>query len=73
MPSRLLLGSNGHKCAENCVSAPPPKEGNGKELRKLHDNIQQHVHALKTLVCDLPGTFITSMIELKLDVDTLFE
>ena len=44
-----------------------------KELRKLHDNLQQHVRALKTLGCDLRGTFITSMIELKLDVDTLFE
>ena len=28
---------------------------------------------LKTLGCDLPGKFLTSMIELKLDVDTLFE
>lgn len=35
--------------------------------------IQQHVRALKTLECELPGKFITSMIELKLDVDTLFE
>ena len=55
------------------VDTPPLKEGNGKELRRLHDNIQQHVRALKTLGCDLPGKFITSMIELKLDVDTLFE
>ena len=49
------------------------KEGNGKELRKLHNNIQQHVRGLKTLECDFPGQFITSMIELKLDVDTFFE
>ena len=35
--------------------------------------VQQHVHALKTLGCDLPGKFLTSMIELKLDVNTLFE
>ena len=55
------------------VDTPPLKEGNGKELRKLHDNIQQHVRALKTLGCDLPGKFITSMIGLKLDTDTLFE
>ena len=46
---------------------------NGKELRRLHDNIQQHIRALKTLESDLPGKFITSMIELKLDVNTLFE
>ena len=55
------------------VDTPPLKEGSGKELRRLHDVVQQHVRALKTLGCDLPGKFITSMIELKLDVDTLFE
>lgn len=55
------------------VDTPPLKEGNGKELRRLHDTIQQHVRALKTLGCELPGKFITSMLELKLDVDTLFE
>ena len=35
--------------------------------------MQQHVRALKTLGCELPSKFITSMIVLKLDVDTLFE
>ena len=55
------------------VDTLPLKEGSGKELRKLHDNIKQHTRALKTLGCDLPGQFLTSMIELKLDVDTLFE
>ena len=55
------------------LDTPPLKEGNGKELRRLHDTVQQHVRALKTLGCDLPGKFITSIIELKLDVDTLFE
>ena len=49
------------------VDSPALREGNGKELRRLHDIIQQHIHA------ELPGQFITSMIELKLDVDTLFE
>ena len=49
------------------------RESSGKELRRLHDNIQQHVRALKTMGCELPGQFITSMIELKLDTDTLFE
>ena len=55
------------------IDAPPLKEGSGRELRRLHDVIQQHVRALKTLGCDLPGQFITSMMELKLDTDTLFE
>ena len=55
------------------IDTPALKEGNEKELRRLHDNIQQHVRALKTLGCELPGTFTTSMIKLKLDVDTFFE
>ena len=54
------------------VDAPPLKEGNGKELRQLHDTMQQHVCALRTPGCELPGKF-TSMIELKLGFDTLFE
>ena len=62
-----------HTHVQMIVDAPPLKEGNGRELRKLHDNVQQHVRALKTLGCDLPKTFITSMIELKLDVNTLFQ
>ncbi len=56
------------------LDTPSLKE---RELRKLHNTIhntiQQHVRALGTLGCELPGKFITSMIELKLDVDTLFE
>ena len=53
------------------LETPALKESSGKELRRLHDNIQQHVRALKTMGCELPGQFITSMIELKLDTDTL--
>ena len=67
--SRLIQ----HTHVQLILNTPPLKEGNGKELRRLHDTLQQHVRALKTLGCDLPGKFITSMIELKLDVDTLFE
>lgn len=55
------------------MDAPPLKDGGGKELSKLHDNLQLHIRALGTLCCALPGTFITSVIELKLDVDALFE
>lgn len=55
------------------LDAPAVKEGSGKELRRLHDNVQQHVRALKTLGYELLGKFITSMIELKLDSETLFE
>ena len=39
-------------------------EGSATELRSLHDTLQQHLRAL---------TFITSIIELKLDATTLFE
>ena len=49
------------------------KEGNGKELRRLHNKVQQHIRALKTLGCERPGKFITSMTELKLDMETLFK
>ena len=62
-----------HTHVQMIVNTPPPKEGNGKELRHLHDSIQQHARTLKTLACELPGKFITSMTELKLDVDTLFK
>ena len=58
---------------QSILYALPLKNGGGKELRKLHDSLQQQICALGTLGCDLPGTFISSMIELKLVVDTLFE
>ena len=55
------------------TETPPLKDGTGRELRKLHDNIQQHARALRSLGYDCPGTFLTSMIELKLDQTTMFE
>ena len=57
------------------LDTPPIKEGSGREQRRLLDVVQQHLRTLKTLGCDLhvPGQFVTSMIELKLDTDTLFE
>ena len=55
------------------MDAPSLKDGSGRELRRLHDTIQQHLRALKSLKCEPSGSFLTSVIELKLDVDTLFE
>ena len=55
------------------IDSPPLKDGSGKELRRLHDTIKQHLRALESSEHDLPGTFITSIIELKLDTDTMFE
>ena len=55
------------------LEAPLLKEGSGKELRCLHDSVQQHLRALKAMECELPGSFITSILKLKLDQDTMFE
>ena len=49
------------------------KDGTGKELRCLHDTTQQHLRALKAMGYDPPGPFITSLLELKLDTNTMFE
>ena len=55
------------------IEAPSLKDGSGKELRRLHDTIQQHLRALKALGHEPSAAFITSMLELKLDVTTMFE
>ena len=55
------------------MDAPPLKDGSGKELQSLHEAIQQHLRALKLMEYDPDGSFLTSVIELKLDVDTMFE
>ena len=49
------------------------KEGTGKELRRLHDTVQQHLRALASMDYEPSGPFITSMLELKLDTNTMFE
>ena len=45
----------------------------GKELRRLHDTVQQHLCALKAMDCTALGSFITSVLVLKLDSNTMFE
>ena len=55
------------------LEAPALKDGTGKELRRLHDTVQQHLRALKAMSYEPPGAFITSMLELKLDTNTMFE
>ena len=55
------------------AEAPALKDGTGKELRRLHDTTQQHLRALKAMGYDPPGPFITSLLELKLDTNTMFE
>ena len=46
------------------MDAPSLKDGSGRELRRLHDTIQQHLRALKSLKCEPSGSFLTSVIEL---------
>ena len=58
---------------QTIVETPPLKEGTGKELRRLHDKVQQHLRALKAMGSEPPGPFITSILELKLDPTTMFE
>ena len=55
------------------LEAPSLKEGTGKELRRLHDTVQQHLRALKAMDYEPSGPFITSTLELKLDPTTTFE
>ena len=39
------------------LEAPPLKEGNGKELRRLHDIVTQHLCALKSMEYHISGNF----------------
>ena len=55
------------------LEVPPLKQGSGKELRHLHDTVQQHLRALKAMGHEPSGAFITSALELKLDAGTMFE
>ena len=66
---RLIHQTHVRKICE----ASPLKEGTGKELRRLHDVLQQHLRALKAMGHEPSGSFITSMMELKLDPSTIFE
>ena len=52
---------------------PSLKDDSGKELRRFHDTVQQHLRALKAMKEDPTGSFITALLELKLDKDTMFE
>lgn len=52
------------------LETPCLKEGGGKELRHLHDTVQQHLRALKAMGHEPSGPFITSAL---LDPGTTFE
>ena len=55
------------------LETAPLKEGTGRELRRLYDTVQQHLRALKAMDYEPSGPFITSILELKLDTNTMFE
>ena len=49
------------------------KEGNGKEVRLIHDFVNQHLRARVAMKQETIESFITSMLEVKLDQTTMFE
>uniref|UniRef100_A0A1X7VTJ9 Uncharacterized protein n=1 Tax=Amphimedon queenslandica TaxID=400682 RepID=A0A1X7VTJ9_AMPQE len=49
------------------------QRGKRKGLRRLHDQVQQHLPALKSLGHVPSAAVITSVLELKLDTTTMFE
>ena len=52
---------------------PSLRDNSGKELRRFHNTVQQHLRALKAMKEDPTGSFITALLELKFDKDTMFE
>ena len=55
------------------VEAPGLKDNSGRELRRLHDTLQQHLRALHAMGKEPSPSFTTSLIEMKLDPETMFE
>ena len=55
------------------IESPSLKDSSGKEVQRFHDTTQQHLRALKAMGHEPSGEFITSLLELKLDSDTMFE
>ena len=55
------------------LDTPSLRGDNGKELHQLHDTLQQHLRALDVAECEPLSRFVTSIIQLKLDSDTMFE
>ena len=49
----------------------PLKESNGRDHRRFYDVLQQHLRALDVAASEPLSQFITSLIQLKLDPDTM--
>ena len=55
------------------LDAPSLKDGNSKELHRLHDVAKQHLRALRVMKYETLASLVTSVLELKLDHTTMFE
>ena len=66
------LRSIHQKHVKTIIEAPTVKTGTGKELRQLHDLVSQHLRSLRTANRDTLDTFMSSLIEMKLDQATKF-
>ena len=53
--------------------APPLRDGNGREVRRLQDVAATHLRPLKVMDYEPSGPFGTSIFQLKLDSTTMFE
>ena len=49
------------------METPSIKSGNVKELRLLHDTVNQHVRSLRAIKGDTVEAFVSSSVEMKLD------
>ena len=58
---------------QKILEIPSLKDGSGGELRRLHNVAQQHFQALKALGQEPSGSFVRSLLELKLDTNNMFE
>ena len=56
--------------ARALIESNPLKEGDAKELRRLHTTWTQHIRALENLGHKIDSAFLTSVLQLKLDKQT---
>ena len=55
------------------LDAPSLRDRSSKELRTLHDVVLQHLRALKTMGHEPSNSFITPLLDSKLDPNTMFD
>ena len=60
------------KHVKTIVEIPTVKSGSGRELRHLHDLVSQHLRSLRTIKGDTFESFMSSLIEMKLDQSSKF-